>query len=60
MKHSWRQVAALPTRWRAGNKEMKIGTPNRARFCAGVQLNAPTYRTDDACRQAGVVEMNHK
>jgi hypothetical protein len=28
-------------------KEMKIGTPNRARFSAGVQLNAPTYRTDD-------------
>jgi hypothetical protein len=34
-------------------KGMKIGTPDNARFCAGVQLNAPTYRTDDACRQAG-------
>jgi hypothetical protein len=24
------------------NKEMKIGTLDRVRFCAGVQLNAPT------------------
>jgi hypothetical protein len=37
---------------RRHSKEMEIGTPDSARFCAGVQLNAPTYRTDDACRQA--------
>jgi hypothetical protein len=26
---------------------MKIGTPDNVRFCAGVQLNAPTYRMND-------------
>jgi hypothetical protein len=45
----YRQTEYVETLMATGRhkKEMKIGIPDSARSCAGVQLNAPTYRMDD-------------